>query len=119
MTTFSLSQVQKLLLFAAWRCRCADGDPLFNEANISAAEAIVTQFLIALPAASGSRDTILELSKNVVLELNRLGGVEGSMGNFIETLEREELCDLINGAARIAGLDEDERVDITEPWREW
>jgi hypothetical protein len=117
MTFSELSQIQELLPFAAWRRRYADGDP--NEANISAAEGMVMKFLTALQAVSGSRDTILELSKNVVLALNRLGGVEGSMGNIIETQEREELCDLINGAARIAGLDEDERVDITELRREW
>jgi hypothetical protein len=37
--------------------------------------------------------------------------------HFIETLEREELCEYIMEAAGIAGLEFD--GDITEEWREW
>ncbi|WP_200792858.1 hypothetical protein [Bacillus massilinigeriensis] len=36
---------------------------------------------------------------------------------FIETMEREELCEFIIVAARISGLQTD--GDITEEWREW
>ena len=37
--------------------------------------------------------------------------------SFIETLEREELCEFIIEAASIAGLESED--DITEEWREW
>jgi hypothetical protein len=37
--------------------------------------------------------------------------------HFIETMEREELCEFITEAARIVGLKSEE--DITEEWREW
>jgi hypothetical protein len=37
--------------------------------------------------------------------------------SFIETLEREELCDFIMEKAQNAGLETEE--DITEEWREW
>ena len=40
-------------------------------------------------------------------------------GYFIETMEREELADFIDKAARLAGLDIQEDEDITEEWREW
>ncbi|MGG4398904.1 hypothetical protein ABEW61_02160 [Paenibacillus amylolyticus] len=38
---------------------------------------------------------------------------------FIETMEREELADFIDKAARLVGLDIHEDEDITEEWREW
>ena len=50
------------------------------------------------------------------LALNALN--EDCGGNLIETGEREALCDLIERAAREAGLPESDE-DITEAWREW
>ncbi|QLG36682.1 hypothetical protein HW560_30590 [Paenibacillus sp. E222] len=37
---------------------------------------------------------------------------------FIETMEREELADFIDKAARLAGLEIEEDEDITEEWRD-
>jgi hypothetical protein len=34
-------------------------------------------------------------------------------------MEREELCEFIDKAAKVAGLKVDQGVDITEEWREW
>lgn len=39
--------------------------------------------------------------------------------NFIETMEREELAEFIEKAARLAGLEIEDGYDITEEWREW
>lgn len=114
-----LSKLRDLLPTHAWRQRHADGDSRFNEGNISATETVLTEFLLTLPAASGSREAILDVVKNVVIALNHLGGFEGTLGNFIETEEREELCEFIVRAAQIAGLATEANVDITEEWREW
>ncbi len=40
-------------------------------------------------------------------------------GYFIETMEREELVDFIDKAAKLAELVIEEDQDITEEWREW
>ncbi len=52
--------------------------------------------------------------KEVVIGLNELNE---QFDYFIETLEREELCEFIIKAANAADLETEE--DITEEWREW
>lgn len=64
----------------------------------------------------GREAAILAAVKDAVLALNALNDDCG--GNLIETGEREALCDLIERAAREAGLPETDQ-DITESWREW
>ncbi|MEH7329499.1 hypothetical protein V7085_19010, partial [Priestia megaterium] len=61
-----------------------------------------------------SEQDILEYVKEVVIGLNELNE---QFDYFIETLEREELCEFIIKAANAAGLETEE--DITEEWREW
>ncbi len=60
-------------------------------------------------------DQILAAAKQAVLNLNALNKECG--GRLIETDQREDLCELILVAAKLAGLESDE--DITEEWREW
>lgn len=57
---------------------------------------------------------IMQVVKEVVIKINELN-VEHDY--FIETMEREDLYEFIDTAARIAGLESEE--DITEEWREW
>ncbi len=59
------------------------------------------------------------LIKSCVLTLNALN--DEFEGSFIETTEREDLCELIDKIAITAGLDpmEYEDADITYQWREW
>ena len=61
-----------------------------------------------------SEQDILEYVQEVVIGLNELNE---QFDYFIETLEREELCEFIIKAANAAGLETEE--DITEEWREW
>ncbi|WP_017850767.1 hypothetical protein [Leptospira interrogans] len=103
----------------AWKRRYTEGDTLFNDEKIAATEEILTKFLKNLSNNSGSQEEILKIVKEVVISLNHIGGFDGTLGNFIETEEREELCDFINYAARVSGLEEDDSLDITEEWREW
>ena len=56
----------------------------------------------------------MQVVKEVVMKLNELN-IEHD--HFIETMEREDLYDFIDTAARISGLESEE--DITEEWREW
>ncbi len=57
---------------------------------------------------------IMQVVKEVVVNINELNDEHDY---FIETMEREDLYEFIDTAARIAGLESEE--DITEEWREW
>lgn len=66
--------------------------------------------------ANPSDEAIMEQIKNVVLALNRLN--ETTDYSLIETLEREEIWQIIQDSAVECGLTSP-AGDITEPWREW
>ncbi|WP_218973875.1 hypothetical protein [Paenibacillus sp. BGI2013] len=59
---------------------------------------------------------MMKAVEEVVVSFNEMNEANGY---FIETMEREELADFIDKAARLVGLDIHEDEDITEEWREW
>lgn len=61
-------------------------------------------------------EQIMKAVEEVVVSFNEMNVTNNY---FIETMEREELADFIDKAARLAGLDIGEDEDITEEWREW
>ncbi|NKW86430.1 hypothetical protein [Bacillus cereus] len=92
-----------------------DGE-FFTEENISATNKVLDTYINNLQQL-GENPTeveIMQVVKEVVIKLNELN-IE--QDHFIETMEREDLYDFIDTAARIAGLESEE--DITEEWREW
>lgn len=99
-----------------WRESLEEGDELFTEESITESERALDDFVNGLIALKGdkSEEKIMELVKKVVIEFNILND---KYDYYIETLEREDLCDFIMEAAQTAGLETDE--DITEEWREW
>ncbi|MGE1114657.1 hypothetical protein ACQJ0K_23170 [Priestia megaterium] len=99
----------------AWQQRMED-DEIFTVENIKATEGILDTYMNRLKDSVDkmSEQDILEYVKEVVIGLNELNE---QFDYFIETLEREELCDFIIKAANAAGLETEE--DITEEWREW
>ncbi|QIZ41024.1 hypothetical protein BHV55_04840 [Bacillus sp. RZ2MS9] len=84
-----------------------DGE-FFTEENISATNTVLDTYINNLQQL-GENPTEVE-----VMKLNELN-IEHDY--FIETMEREDLYEFIDVAARIAGLESEE--DITEEWREW
>jgi hypothetical protein len=64
--------------------------------------------------ANPSEADIIKAVKEVIISINELND---KYDYFIETVEREDFCEFINTAAKIAGLESEE--DITEEWREW
>ncbi|MEC3334216.1 hypothetical protein P9043_17885 [Bacillus cereus] len=84
-----------------------DGES-FTEENISATNTALDTYINNLQQL-GENPTEVE-----VMKLNELN-IEHD--HFIETMEREDLYEFIDAAARIAGLESEE--DITEEWREW
>ncbi|CAH0296917.1 MULTISPECIES: hypothetical protein [Priestia] len=99
----------------AWQQRMED-DEIFTVENIKATDEILDTYMNRLKDSVDkmSEQDILEYVKEVVIGLNELNE---QFDYFIETLEREELCDFIIKAANAAGLETEE--DITEEWREW
>ncbi|MEC0902544.1 MULTISPECIES: hypothetical protein [Bacillus] len=92
-----------------------DGE-FFTEENISVTNKVLDSYINNLKQL-GENPTeveVMQAVKEVVIKLNELN-IEHD--HFIETMEREDLYDFIDTAARIAGLESEE--DITEEWREW
>ncbi|PEU54355.1 hypothetical protein CN395_25530 [Priestia megaterium] len=100
---------------AAWQQRMED-DEIFTVENIKATDEILDIYTNKLEGSVDkmSEQDILEYVQEIVIGLNELNE---QFDYFIETLEREELCEFIIKAANAAGLETEE--DITEEWREW
>ncbi|MBB3870270.1 hypothetical protein DER53_15050 [Parageobacillus toebii NBRC 107807] len=101
---------------AEWKQRMDEDDDLFTDENINATNEVLDSYINNLKKLGDNptEEDILECVKEVVIRLNELND---KYDYFIETMEREELCEFIIEAARIAGLESEE--DITEEWREW
>jgi len=100
---------------AAWQQRMED-DEIFTVENIKNTDEILDIYTNKLEGSVDkmSEQDILEYVQEIVIGLNELNE---QFDYFIETLEREELCEFIIKAANAAGLETEE--DITEEWREW
>ncbi|MGG1167477.1 MULTISPECIES: hypothetical protein [Bacillus cereus group] len=93
-----------------------EDEEFFTEENISATNKVLDTYINNLQQL-GENPTeveVMQVVKEVVIKINELN-IEHD--HFIETLEREDLYEFIDAAARIAGLESEE--DITEEWREW
>ncbi len=98
-----------------WRMRMDDGDDQFTEENIMATETVLQDYRVVLSNLNNpSEKEIIKTVKKTVLRINALNE---KYDFFIETMEREELCDFLLENAQQAGLETDE--DVTEEWREW
>jgi hypothetical protein len=87
----------------------------YSDEVIIQCENVLEDFIRSLEALGDQAKSqdILQCVRAVVVKFNKLDAVY----SFIETVEREDLCDFIYNAARMTGLDTDE--DITEKWRDW
>ncbi|MNE51234.1 hypothetical protein D3C87_1511680 [compost metagenome] len=100
-----------------WWETMAEGDELFNEADIATAETALNAFIDAVKTATSQRDAqaIQVAVKDIVLAINEINGRSG----MIETLERDELGVLIDAVVRASGFSLKDDEDITAEWREW
>jgi len=92
-----------------------DGE-FFTEENISATNKVLDTYINNLKQLGENPPEVevMQVVKDVVIKINELNIKQN---HFIETMEREDLYEFIDAAARIAGLESEE--DITEEWREW
>jgi hypothetical protein len=100
-----------------WREAMADGDELFNDADIAKAEELLNAFIDTIKRATNEANAagILTAVKDFVLGVNEINARSG----MIETLERDELGDLIDEIVRATGFSLADGEDITSEWREW
>jgi len=101
-----------------WKRRKDDGDDLFTDKGITSVETLLKNYLITLADLTTQRKAanIYNSVKKVTTGLNK---INDKNDGFIETMEREELCEFINAVVRETGLDIDTDIDLTEEWREW
>jgi hypothetical protein len=97
--------------------KAGNGDPGYTQDDVNRCERIIDAYLSSLTMApdGGKEQFILAAVQAVILELNRLN--DDCKGTIIETDQREDLCPLIELAAKEAGLASDS--DITYQWRQW
>jgi hypothetical protein len=91
-------------------------EPGYTQAHINECDSILTDFLGSVNAHFGA-DTLVLINnvKTVVLALNQLN--EKCEQAIIETMERDDICALIDKALKQAGLNLN--YDVTEQWREF
>jgi len=100
-----------------WKIRKDEGDDIFTDQNIGLTENILKDYIVRLGELTSKKkaSTIYNSVKKIVYSLNTLNDKH----EFIETMEREELCEFINKIVRETGIEIDTKIDLTEEWREW
>lgn len=106
--------------FGLWALR--DDMEQYTEANCASAEAMFDRLLdhLAKLGETASEAAKLDAFREAVEALNEFNLAVG--GNFIETSEAEEIIELCNIVARVAGLDPARYAGGEGPaslWRDW
>ncbi|RKP55569.1 hypothetical protein D7Z26_10325 [Cohnella endophytica] len=102
-----------------WNQRMIDyGDDLFNEERLFMCDKVLDDYLnnLLLLQPTKNQVKIMKAVEGIVIAINELNDENDY---FIETMEREELAEFIDKAARLTGLEIEDGQDITEEWREW
>lgn len=101
-----------------WRVRMSEGDSEFTGDSIRDVEDILVEFILNLSDYTTQKKHLPIY--NSVKKIVKLINTENRKNSgFIDTLEREELCEFINSAIRKTGFTLDETADLTEQWRDW
>jgi hypothetical protein len=113
-----LELIRENLDIMNWTEKAEDGLEQYTKKNCKRAEAIILDLLNKLEKVEDDFRLKEELIKQSVLELNQFNN--SLDGSFIETDEREELCDLFDNIADAVGLNVQEYPDgIASNWRDW
>src|SRR5262245_33095041 len=115
-----------MIEYMKYRGGADENDPEYNpefdagytQKHVDRCSEIIDDFLASLEKTPDAQknEYIMDAVKETILRLNELN--EKCDGNLILTGQREDLCKLIDLAARDAGL-ESSTYDITYEWREW
>ena len=91
------------------------GNANYNEKDVRKCISIIDKFLIDIKNSKSKEDGLL-IVKNTVLQLNNIN--KKTNFSLIETMERENIAEIINLAGYEKGYNSKDE-DITEQWREW
>ena len=91
------------------------GNANYNEKDVRKCISIIDKFLIDIKNSKSKEDGLL-IVKNTVLQLNNIN--KKTNFSLIETMERENIAEIINLAGYEKGYNAKDE-DITEQWREW
>lgn len=114
-----LELIKENLDIMSWTEKKDEGLEQYTKKNCKRAETIIFNLINQLEnIEQNDFFTKEELIKQCVLELNKFNEVLD--GSFIETGEREELCDLFDNIADAVGLNVQDYPDgIASKWRDW
>ncbi len=98
----------------SWEIRMNEGDDIFNKEDIEFAQKVLETFIDTIYEATIQKKAtkIYSAIKKVVVSFNR-------NGDYIETLEREELVNFIQDSVKLTGFAIEDNSDLTQQWREW
>ena len=101
-----------------WNKRLIEGDTIFNETNITETSILLDNFIeeLKISVVKVNSKGIFSATKKVVKSLNTLNK---KLEYFIDTMEREELCEYVDKCIIETGFQIKKGFDITEEWREW
>ena len=91
------------------------GNANYNEKDVKKCISIIDKFLIDIKNSKSKEDGLL-IVKNTFLQLNNIN--KKTNFSLIETMERENIAEIINLAGYEKGYNAKDE-DITEQWREW
>lgn len=116
------SELQKILdklPIRGWTSKLEDGLLQYTKFNCQRAIAIIESLVRVLESnINNPKEEKIEYIKNAVIQFNHLNNELN--GVFIETGEREELCDIFDNLADAVGIDTLFYEDgISYEWREW
>ena len=102
-----------------WEDKLEDGLDQYTKNNCENAQRILDKLIKKLNNYQAlDLDAKIKLFKNAVLEFNALN--ESLDGSFIETGEREDLCNILDNIADAVDIDLQEFEDgIAMEWRAW
>ncbi len=114
-----LQSILKHLSIKDWNEKYEDGLEQYNPKNCKNAEKIISKLISKLEENKDLKENDkVELIRLSVLEFNELN--DSLDGCFIETGEREELCDIFDNIADSIGIDTQNYEDgIASEWRDW
>jgi hypothetical protein len=99
-----------------WKKRLTLLTRLLQGRSIRKARKILDNFISKLEDVKDqSPVAINQIVQQTISELNDLN----ESNEFIDTIEREDICDYINRAASAAGLNINNSEDITTKYRNW
>ena len=114
-----LELIRDNLNIMSWTEKKENGLRQYTKKNCKKAETIILNLIGELESVD-QNDFIAkeELIKQCILNLNKFN--DGFDGSFIETEEREELCDLFDNIADAIGINvQDYQDGVASKWRDW